>query len=247
MAMTPGWYPDPFSSQGYVRWWDGERWGAVRLPVAPAPPPALARPAARPVPPPRPRVRRGRRAPGHTGAAGAPPARAPFALAPWGSRAGARIIDWVLEGLLAPAVRAVAAVAGGHPFVDSLPADGSLPPGGADSVARRSPGPLTSPSSRVVTFLYQVPQNKRCTAAPSASGVGIRVRPRAVDTRLSWGRIDPLGRRRRPASIGGLWSIVDYLWPLWDKPYQQAIHDKAAKTTSSPPADGRVARSPTSA
>ena len=28
MAMAPGWYQDPFSTTGYVRWWDGERWGA---------------------------------------------------------------------------------------------------------------------------------------------------------------------------------------------------------------------------
>ncbi|GAA0994291.1 hypothetical protein GCM10009555_086510 [Acrocarpospora macrocephala] len=30
--------------------------------------------------------------------------------------------------------------------------------------------------------------------------------------------------------LGGLFSLVNVLWPLWDKPLQQAIHDKVAGT-----------------
>ncbi|MBB6173840.1 putative RDD family membrane protein YckC [Nocardiopsis mwathae] len=32
--------------------------------------------------------------------------------------------------------------------------------------------------------------------------------------------------------LGFVWvgALLDYLWPLWDQPYQQAIHDKAAGT-----------------
>ncbi|MEU6239073.1 RDD family protein [Kitasatospora sp. NPDC047058] len=30
--------------------------------------------------------------------------------------------------------------------------------------------------------------------------------------------------------IGSLFSLLNVLWPLWDKPLQQALHDKAAKT-----------------
>ncbi|SDT82812.1 Uncharacterized membrane protein YckC, RDD family [Streptomyces sp. TLI_053] len=30
--------------------------------------------------------------------------------------------------------------------------------------------------------------------------------------------------------IGSLFALVNVLWPLWDKPLQQALHDKAAKT-----------------
>ncbi|NAS23719.1 hypothetical protein GT755_18720 [Herbidospora sp. NEAU-GS84] len=30
--------------------------------------------------------------------------------------------------------------------------------------------------------------------------------------------------------IGGVFSLVNVLWPLWDKPLQQAIHDKVAGT-----------------
>ncbi|GAA0421483.1 RDD family protein [Acrocarpospora corrugata] len=31
-------------------------------------------------------------------------------------------------------------------------------------------------------------------------------------------------------ALGGLFSLVNVLWPLWDKPLQQAIHDKVAGT-----------------
>ncbi|TKK86320.1 RDD family protein [Herbidospora galbida] len=30
--------------------------------------------------------------------------------------------------------------------------------------------------------------------------------------------------------IGGVFSLLNVLWPLWDKPLQQAIHDKVAGT-----------------
>ena len=30
--------------------------------------------------------------------------------------------------------------------------------------------------------------------------------------------------------LAGLPLLVDCLWPLWDRPWQQALHDKAAKT-----------------
>ncbi len=33
---------------------------------------------------------------------------------------------------------------------------------------------------------------------------------------------------------GGLFLLLDDLWPLWDKPWQQALHDKAAKTVVVP-------------
>ncbi|MGV9777085.1 RDD family protein, partial [Streptosporangium sp. NPDC003464] len=30
--------------------------------------------------------------------------------------------------------------------------------------------------------------------------------------------------------VVGVFVLVDVLWPLWDKPLQQALHDKVAKT-----------------
>ena len=44
-SMPAGWYPDPFSSGGYVRWWDGERWGqSTSVVPGQAPPPAPSAP-----------------------------------------------------------------------------------------------------------------------------------------------------------------------------------------------------------
>jgi uncharacterized RDD family membrane protein YckC len=33
-----------------------------------------------------------------------------------------------------------------------------------------------------------------------------------------------------PSIFVGFYALIDDLWPLWDKPFQQALHDKAAQT-----------------
>jgi uncharacterized RDD family membrane protein YckC len=33
-----------------------------------------------------------------------------------------------------------------------------------------------------------------------------------------------------PAAFTWFYALIDDLWPLWDKPFQQALHDKAAPT-----------------
>jgi len=65
---------------------------------------------------------------------------------------------------------------------------------------------------------------------------GIRVRPMAEDRRPSLGEA-----ATRTGVIAGGWLVaggffmlLDDLWPLWDKPWQQALHDKAAKTVVVP-------------
>ena len=67
-------------------------------------------------------------------------------------------------------------------------------------------------------------------------GFGGRSCPLAQDRNPSWG--EALGRTG--VMVGGtilasaLFTLVDCLWPLWDKPWQQALHDKAAKTVVVP-------------
>jgi uncharacterized RDD family membrane protein YckC len=246
MSMQPGWYPDPFSSGGYVRWWDGQRWGASQsAPVAepaadPAPgvvPPAPTSAPAQPWgdPPPTPP------APYGGPAYGAPyaPQVASLPLATWGQRAWAKIIDLVIETaltlpfamwLLWPAVR---------DFTDSLPTDGSLP---SDEALLAFQTQLLGLSltltlvSTAISFVYQVPQNVRWGRTIGKRVLGIRIRPLAADVPLTW--IQATIRWGTYAAgvlvAGFLWTLIDYLWPLWDKPWRQALHDKTAKTVVVP-------------
>jgi uncharacterized RDD family membrane protein YckC len=236
MAMEPGWYPDPFSSGGYVRWWDGERWGAstsvgTTAPSAgppgapvplPPPPPAMPPPPASAYP--------------GTGYAAVPdPRLAGIALAPWVSRAAARLIDSFLEGLLALPFMLWLVWPSVQRFVDSVPTDGSAP---SQSAMTALQADLLSMStsitviSVVVSALYQLPQNKAWGRTLGKRALGLRIRPLAADVPLGWGQVIARWGVFEAFSIvlGGLPLLLDCLWPLWDKPWQQALHDKAAKT-----------------
>lgn len=263
MAMTPGWYPDPFSSQGYVRWWDGERWGASVLLPEGTPPPVPGQPVALPPP---------GQAPAAAPAAPAPPApppssypppqgwapptappyrapvgqygapvgqQAPYEIASYAQRAGARIIDWLLEGIVLVPVTFWLLWPALTRLIDAMPADGTIPPDllqqWVDDVAPTRVALVIV--TLLVTFLYEVPQHALYGRTIGKRITGIRVRPRDVDSpRLTWGTsaVRWAVESGAGAIIGGLWSIVDYLWPLWDNAYAQTIHDKVAKTTAVP-------------
>ena len=234
MAMEPGWYPDPFSSGGYVRWWDGERWGASTS-VGTTAPTSSTPGAPVPLPPPPPAMPQ---APGYPGAAygsGAGTAVAPIPLASWISRAMARLLDGFIEALIAtpfvlwlvwPAVQR---------FVESIPTDGSQPSQAAMSSLQSdllNVSTSITVISVVISMLYQLPQNKAWGRTLGKRALGIRIRPLAADLPLSWGQVIARWGVFEAFSIvlGGLPLLLDCLWPLWDKPWRQALHDKAAKT-----------------
>lgn len=246
--MQPGWYPDPFSSGGYVRWWDGQRWGPSQAAsTTTADQPATGTATEPPPVPPAPWGEPAAQPPAYGGPAyGAPAYGAPagqqvatFPLATWGQRAVAKIIDIVIETvlllpftvwLLWPAIRDLS---------DALPADGSLP---SDEVMLAFQNEVLGLSltltliSTAITFLYEVPQNVRWGRTLGMRVLGIRIRPLAADVPLTWGQATiRWGAYAAGALVAGfLWTLVDYLWPLWDKPWRQALHDKAAKTVVVP-------------
>ena len=240
--MDPGWYPDPFSSGGYVRWWDGERWGpsTVAPPVADPVAPTTA-PPGQPLPPPAPgtpvppSTPRGSWPEWPSSAAGRTGKVAPFPIATWGQRAWAILIDWLIEGLIAiPFVLWIAGPAIQR-FVDSVPADGSTIPDSAMTRLMQDSQGLTlqlSLVSVVITFLYQVPQNAIWGRTIGKRAIGLRIRPFAVDGPIGWGTATI---RWGIYTVGallfrGLFPLIDYLWPLWDRPWRQTLHDKVART-----------------
>jgi uncharacterized RDD family membrane protein YckC len=173
-------------------------------------------------------------APGHADPEGRSRSVAPIPLASWPQRAGARIIDALIEGAI------------GTPFVvwlvwpayttlrDATP-DGALPTSGAITDFTNAVGAVSVAATvitLVVGFLYQVPQNVRWGRTVGKRVVGLRIRPLAEDRPLSWPQATV---RWATYAIGsaltqGLFGIIDYLWPLWDKPWRQALHDKTART-----------------
>ena len=232
MSMQPGWYPDPFSSGGYVRWWDGEKWGPST--VAGAEPPAHpGGPAPMPPPPPA--------APAYPGGpdgTAVDDAGQTVALASWGSRAIARIIDSFIEGLLAMPFLAILLRG---PITELIDAVRALPPNATtvpDSVMQSftdsvvSSALLISLVSLTVGFLYTVPQNAIWNRTIGKRILGIRIRPRPRDGVLGWGKATVRWGAWTVFSLvlSGIPLIIDCLWPLWDKPWRQALHDKAART-----------------
>jgi len=242
MSMQPGWYPDPFSSGGYIRWWDGQRWGqstlapaveagAVADPAAPVPfpPPGVA-----PPPPPPPAF-----AP-TPGPAGLPldTEGRPVPVASWGSRAIAKILDWMIESFIAaPFVLFVVrdSFLRFWDAVQALPTDTTTVP---DSLVRQFTSDVTSQVTAitavtvVVAFLYTVPQDAIWNRTLGKRLLGIRIRPKDVDGRLGWTRatVRWLVWTGLSLPLGGVLLLLDILWPLWDQPWRQALHDKAAGT-----------------
>ncbi len=228
--MDPGWYPDPFSNGGYIRWWDGERWGAstsveTMAPTTERPGDPVQLPPPATMPPPAPAY----------GRAGGGGDRAPFPLATWGSRAIARILDLIIEGAVSAPIMLWLIWPAWQKVLDALPQDGSAPP---ESVMVTFQNDLLGQTlaltlvSAVVGFLYEVPQNVTWGRTIGKRVTGIRIRPLVDDVPLTWSQATirwgtyALGS----ALTRGWFAVVDGLWPLWDRPWQQAIHDKTART-----------------
>jgi uncharacterized RDD family membrane protein YckC len=126
-----------------------------------------------------------------------------------------------------------------HDFINSLPKDGTAPStqAMADFEARIvGRALLVSFVSLVLQLAYEVPQLVRYGRTVGKRVAGIRVRPLAED------RLPTLKEAMIRWAVaaagnfvgGGLFILLDDLFPLWDKPWKQTIHDKAAKTVVVP-------------
>jgi uncharacterized RDD family membrane protein YckC len=156
-------------------------------------------------------------------------------LAAWGQRAVARIIDWVIESLISAPFVLWALWPSFQRFVDAIPQNGSEVP---QAVAQRFVDDVLAATftltviSVVVTFVYQVPQNVFFGRTIGKRILGIRIRLLAADRNPGWLSASVRWGTYTAGviALSSLFAVIDYLWPLWDKPWRQALHDKTART-----------------
>ena len=221
-SMPAGWYPDPFSSGGYVRWWDGERWGQSTTVVpgqAPPPPPHGA---------PRPPAGQGQ---SHFPADGTVD---DSHLARYGQRVVAYLLDALIQGIvLIPIVIWLEGPLYGDLTAALEANNGQLTQAMFDSLVQKAQenSLWVTVATLVVTFIYVVPQIALNGRTLGKRMVGIQVRSIDGDGVIGWRQsvlrwmIQGVGW-----AVCSLLLVLDLLWPLWDRPLRQAIHDKGAKT-----------------
>jgi uncharacterized RDD family membrane protein YckC len=164
-------------------------------------------------------------------------------LAGWWQRGLALVVDGLIVGVIAavlsfPWWRDVI-----RDFSDWMRAAADAPAGTGPDVATlrdeiAHPLLMIAVITTVVRFCYYVGFLLWKQALPGMLAVGLRVRlrerPGPMPVRavlLRWvGHYGPALLSLTPASILSLlYSLLDYLWPLWDSK-RQALHDKLART-----------------
>jgi uncharacterized RDD family membrane protein YckC len=99
-------------------------------------------------------------------------------------------------------------------------------------------------SFAVVAFVYEVVMLKASSATVGKLICQLRVRSWDARGKLSWRAVTLRGITYQLAAglpvVGGLYSLLDKLWPLWDHK-KQALHDKAARTAVVKKHDAQVA------
>ena len=85
----------------------------------------------------------------------------------------------------------------------------------------------------LIQVAYELVMLKYCSATLGKLACGLRVREWDRRGPLSWGttgkRVLSFQVATSVPQVGGLYYLVDVLWPLWDG-RKQALHDKVAST-----------------
>jgi uncharacterized RDD family membrane protein YckC len=235
VTSQPGWHPDPVPPQpgqpGQLRYWDGTRWTEHTAPAqAPAASPGYAAPA-------------------YPAAYATGPATTPdgVPLAGWWQRVLAYILDALIVGVIAAIIAAPWIRDLWHSYKDWFDdAFNSSENGASSSVdTAQLQRDIARPLAFIVGiqlavgFCYHVGFLMWKQATPGKLVAGLRVRlretPGAMPLQtvlLRWlGQyaVGILGLVPIVGGLTGLYSLLNYLWPLWDDK-KQAIHDKIAKT-----------------
>jgi uncharacterized RDD family membrane protein YckC len=132
-----------------------------------------------------------------------------MALASWGRRAAAKLVDFVV--VFAALMFALA--------VSASTADGAAAPLGATLVV----------AWLLYLFLYPWFTIALWGQTPGKMALGVKVVRGSDEGRVGWGRA--LGRYLSELALG-LFSLplfLSYLWPLWDS-RNETLHDKMAST-----------------
>jgi uncharacterized RDD family membrane protein YckC len=171
----------------------------------------------------------------------------PYGSAPYGAAPGpqasrfarlvARIVDNILVGIVAaiigaPFLREIVTVF--RDYVESIPTDGSEPPD-PSALTSELTGPLLKYGliATLISGAYYVTLTALRGATLGKSLLGLKVqrladqaKPTWTDSLLRWATTDLPGLI---PSVGGIYSLLDSLWCLWD-PKRQCLHDKLPKT-----------------
>jgi uncharacterized RDD family membrane protein YckC len=245
VSAPPGWHPDPVPQQPgqppLLRYWDGTKWTehtAAAPPPGPdsGPPPYAGAFGATPYSA-YPATGQDRPASSATTPDGVP-------LAGWGRRGFALTIDGVIVAVVAVLLSLPWWIDVVHD-VSSWMSDAMNAPQGTtpdttallDKIAK--PLLIIGLVSNVLRFVYYVGFLRWKQATPGMLALGMRVRlrerpgPMPMSTvLLRWlGHYGPalLSLAATGGAFSALYSLVDYLWPLWDGK-KQAVHDKIART-----------------
>lgn len=226
---TPGWYPDPqLSTQ--MRWWDGQTWTADVYERVEPPGGYLSEGAA---------TSSTATASSATAVQARPAGPVTTTddgaqLASWRRRVAARLIDAVITTplilvLCLPLVTDLVQHLG-DVLAEQENATTIDPFAIYDTQSLRDLG-IIGLVSLIVSLAYEMGFLLWRAATPGKLLLGLRVRRWTPGEHLAASVIARrwIGYQGLGQVLGGLYSIIDGLWPLWD-PRRQALHDKLAGT-----------------